>query len=151
MDNQGKPSSDECHSLTNMLKHQKLSSLQFEDLPNEMILQVLKNLGIEDLLRCGLVSKRIRTISRDESLWEKINLYNRNVPKEFVQLVVDSGCKYLSLDGAKLEWDTTGFQLKKPSKLRYLNLESCEFNPRDIEEILASCHSLEKLSLMMQN
>ena len=103
MDYQGKPSSDKCHSLTNMVKHQKLSSLQFQDLPNEMILQVLKNLDIEDLLRCGLVSKRIRTISRDESLWEKINLCNRNVPNEFVQLVVDSGCKYLSLEFAKFK------------------------------------------------
>ena len=88
-----------------MSKHQGLSSFQFEDLPNEVILKVLKNLEIKDLIRCGLVSKRIRTISRNESLWEKMNLYYKEglkVPIEFLQLVLDYGCKYLSLQNVKV-------------------------------------------------
>ena len=85
-----------------MSKRQKLSSLQFEDLPDEMILKILRNLDMKDVLHCGLVSNRIRIISRDESLWEKINLYNKIVPVEFVQLALNSGCKYLSLEKAIL-------------------------------------------------
>ena len=72
-------------------KHQKL----FEDLPDEIILQVLKNLDIKDLLYCGTVSKRLRSISRDESLWDKINLYNKIVPIDFLKLVLNSGTYFI--------------------------------------------------------
>ena len=56
-------------------KRQKMSETSFEDLPDEIILKVFKNLEISDLICCGQLSKRIRTISHDESLWQKINLY----------------------------------------------------------------------------
>lgn len=130
-----------------MSKPQKLSSLQFEDLPDEMILKILRNLDMKDVLHCGLVSNRIRTISRDESLWERINLYNKIFPAEFVQLALNSGCKYLSLEEAKLVHGKEKLHLTKPSKLRYLNLAACTSHPSDIEEILGSCNSLEKLKL----
>ena len=42
-----------------------------QDLPDEIILKVINYLEIEDLTRCGRVSKRIRKISHDESLWKK--------------------------------------------------------------------------------
>ena len=51
-----------------MAKRQKLTTLQIEDLPNEMIVQVLCNLDIKDITNCGMVSKRFRAIYRDESL-----------------------------------------------------------------------------------
>ena len=43
----------------------------FQDLPDEIILKVIGYLEIEDLSRCGGVSKRIRKISHDESFWKK--------------------------------------------------------------------------------
>ena len=43
----------------------------FQDLPDEIILKVIDYLEIEDLSRCGRVSKRIRKISHDESFWKK--------------------------------------------------------------------------------
>ena len=42
-----------------------------QDLPDEIILKVINYLEIEDLTRCGRLSKRIRKISHDESLWKK--------------------------------------------------------------------------------
>ena len=51
------------------------SILNLEDLPNELILKVLSFLETIDLICCGQLSKRIRAISHDESLWEKLNLY----------------------------------------------------------------------------
>ena len=77
-------------------KLQKLSSLQFDDLPDEIVLKIFKKLDIKDLLNCGMVSKRIRAISKDESLWEKVNLYNKIVPPKFLQLVLNSGMGFIS-------------------------------------------------------
>ena len=51
------------------------SILNLEDLPNELILKVLSSLETIDLIYCGQLSKRIRAISHDESLWQKMNLY----------------------------------------------------------------------------
>ena len=62
-----------------MSKNQDISSVQLEDLPDEMIVQVLQNLDIKDLINCGMVSKRFRAIYRDESLWEKIRIFNKIV------------------------------------------------------------------------
>ena len=107
-------------------KIQKLDSktsqtiAKIEDLPNEIILKVLGYLDIKDLLCCGQVSKRIRTITYDESLWEKINLFNKIVPTEFLELVISNGCKYLNL--SLTEIIGASFCLKKPSNLKYLHL-----------------------------
>ena len=135
-------------SVTKMAKYQNLSSLKFEDLPDEIILQVLKNLDIKDIANCVIVSKRIRAICEDLSIFEKINLYKKVVPIGFVQLVLNSGCKYFSLYSAKLIRGSSGLYLKKPSKLRYLELKYVQSTQVEaIEEILTSCYSLEKLSL----
>ena len=79
--------------MENQQKRQKLSPSQFCDLPDEVILKILKNLGIKDLIRCGMVSKRMRALCWDESLWEKVNLFLKEVPIEFLQQVLNSGCK----------------------------------------------------------
>ena len=147
MEDTRKRSSDECSPVSDVAKNQKLAPLEFGNLPNEIILQILKKLDIKDLLHCGMVSKRIRIITRNESLWEKINLYGNNVPLEFLQLVLDLGCKYLSLHDVGLKGDISEFQLRKPSKLRCLDLHYCLNNTTIIENILASCLSLEKLDL----
>ena len=46
--------------------------VSIQDLPDEIILKVINYLEIEDLIRCGRVSKRIRKISHDESLRKKL-------------------------------------------------------------------------------
>ena len=52
-----------------------MSYFKFEDLPDEVILLTFSYLEISDLIHCSHVSKRIRAISHDESLWQSINLY----------------------------------------------------------------------------
>ena len=53
---------------------------QFEDLPDEVIRNVLNFLQLQDLIRCGLVSKRIRSVSFIESLWQKVVLLKYPYP-----------------------------------------------------------------------
>jgi hypothetical protein len=81
---------------------------QFEDLPDEVILTVLNFLQLQDLIRCGLVSKRIRSVSFIESLWQKIDIVNSGqswkiVKTDLVKRIINRGCKSLSLRGCKVK------------------------------------------------
>ena len=62
--------------------------LNFQDLPDELVLKILSYLSsfkiTKDLISCGKVSKRIRNISRDGTLW--VCLY-RNCNKEVTHAV----------------------------------------------------------------
>ena len=45
-----------------------------QDLPDEIILKVIKYLSINQLVKFGEVSKRMKDISCDKSLWQNMNL-----------------------------------------------------------------------------
>ena len=92
-------------------------NLELEDLPNELLLKILSYLNIASLTSCGLICKRIRFISHDVSLWQKINLYQKTVPTKFLKFVMKNGCKYLSLSCAKLKENST---LQRKSEIRFL-------------------------------
>ena len=88
-------------------KHE-IYAKQVEDLPDEVILNVLHFLDLPDLIRCGLVSKRFRYVSFIESLWQKIDISNRvcyrNIDGkilsiDLVKRIINRGCKSLSLRG----------------------------------------------------
>ena len=132
--------------MATMEDHQKISILQLEDLPDEILIKVISYLvmDIKDLIKLSQTSKRIRRICHDESLWQKMNLYYKRVPTDFIKTVLENGCRYLSLNTAVLLGDT--MNLSKVSKLCYLDLSFCFANDRVFEEILKSCHSLQKLS-----
>ena len=126
---------------------QVFSALQFEALPNEVILHLFSYLKIVDLLNCGQVSKRFRAISSDDQyLWPKaLNLCYKNVPVVFIQKLLDSGCKYLTLSYSVLDGT---LNLSNASKLKYLDLSSFGLkNGKNSIKLLESCYSLQKLSL----
>ena len=90
---------------------------QFQNLPDEIILKVLGHLKVKDLLSCGQLSKRIRAISHDKSLYQKINLDGKKVWTTFLEkIIIYKGCKDLSLSGAQLVG--SDFNLKRTSQLR---------------------------------
>ena len=122
-----------------------LSTLRFEALPNEILFNVFSYLKIEELLKCGQVSKRLRAISID--LWpKKLNLCYKKVPVEFLEKLLDNGCKYLSLSEAILDGT---LNLPNASRLKYLNLSGFGHKryKENSEKLLESCYSLQKLSL----
>ena len=51
--------------------------IELEQFPDEIILQVFSYLDMKELILCGQVSKRMRNISHDESLWQRINLHSK--------------------------------------------------------------------------
>ena len=93
-----------------------------EDLPDEVILNVLSYLDTANLIRSGHVSQRLRAISSDESLWHKINLFKKTVPTSFIQFVLEKGCRFLSLCQTSLH---VSLNLTKPTKWKHLNLNLC--------------------------
>ena len=62
---------------------------QFHDLPNEIILKVLSYLKVKELLRCGQTSKRIRAVSHDETLYQKIDLNGKRVQARFLERIIN--------------------------------------------------------------
>jgi len=126
-------------------KRARMSRLQLEDLPDELILKVFESLKTLELIYCSQVSKRIRRISQDEMLWKKVNLYGKNVPTKFLKLIVENQCKHLSLPYVELQG--TNLKLVKPSNLKYLEMTKCQAENGIIEELLESCNVLQKLSL----
>ena len=135
-----------------MAKRQKLSFVELDDLPDEIILNIFTFLGIREILKCGQVSQRIRAISNDESLWLQLNFFEGHVPYGLLEKAVQNGCRYLSLAFACL----VGVEnLAMPLNLKYLDISQYPGNPFEsgtlevTQGLLKNCLSLEKLA--MQN
>ena len=125
-----------------MAKHQKLSSYQLDELPDEVILKIVGFLDLKGLLLCGQVSKRLQAIANDESLWLKLNFCNRKVPYDFIEKAAGNGCKYLGLFGCDII-GLTG-KTKLSLNLKYLSVsEGCQ----GVQKLVQHCSALQKLSL----
>ena len=125
-----------------MAELQKLSSYKLDDLPDEVALNILGFLNLKQLLLCGQVSKRLRAIGNDKSLWLNLNLCQRKVPYDFIEKAAGNGCQYLSLvDCNIIGW--TG-KSKLPFNLKYLNVCG-QF--QGAQKLVQNFSSLQKLSL----
>ena len=69
--------------------------LNFQDLPDEVVLKILSFSETKDLITCGQVSKRIRRISRDGTLWVTANLKKKIVKTELLEMKLGKGCRIL--------------------------------------------------------
>ena len=74
-----------------------LFDTNFQELPDELILNVLRNSELKDLISCGQASKRLRKISYDNSLWQRVNLSGKNVKSELIEMILKKECKTLNL------------------------------------------------------
>ena len=75
--------------------------LELADFPDEIIFKVFSSLNLKDLLNCGQVSKRFRSISHDEFLWQRIDLSGKSVSAAFIQFILERGCKNLDLSNSR--------------------------------------------------
>ena len=124
----------------------RLQTSMLDRLPDEILLKIFNYLDIQELLRYSHVSKNIRRICNDKSLWKIVDLSGRKVRAEFIKIVLENDCKNLNLEDTKIDGS---IKLSKTSKLMCLNLE---MNPRKVSksffiEILLSCSSLQNLML----
>ena len=104
---------------------------QFKDLPNEVIMVIFTFMDFIEIINCTKVSKRIRKISQNETLWKKVNLHKHpNLSSEFLKIVIENGCKYLNLKMANI---CGNLSLDKPTKLKYLDISGTNPNPHKIK------------------
>ena len=121
-----------------------MSSTTLKDLPNEILIQVLRCLEIRDLFSFGHLSTRTRAVSRDKTLWQKVTIRNKTLKSEFLKFIVRNGCNFLKLTNVQLK----GYlRLRRSSILKDLTLDRCAIENQVLEEFLGSCCSLTKLTL----
>ena len=131
-------------------KWSKMSN--FQDLPDELILKVLSYSKIKALITCGQASKRIRKISRDNSLWMTVTLEKKVVKTELLELILGKGCTILRISNSNILGSLSS-NIK--SQLRVLNLsqtvtENCIIHTpiiKVLEELLLCCCSLQQLAI----
>ena len=118
---------------------------QLENLPNEILLKIFHymNPKIKELLLCGHVSRRIRSVAHDHSFWQNVNLFPKNaVPTGLLQMILEHGCRRLNTCS-----QTSGtLMLNQVSQLEFLNT-AWNTDSRVITKLLGSCHKLEQLRL----
>ena len=106
--------------------------LELTDFPDEIIIKVCASLDLKDLLNCGQVSKRFRTISHDEFLWQQIDLSGKSVSAAFIQFILERGCKHLDLSNSHtLDIKSIQQIFNNCVQLTELNLEDTNISIKD--------------------
>ena len=136
-----------------MAKCSKMANLQsvgFEDMPDEIILQIFKNLGFYDNAASAQVCKRWKFWSEDQSLWQKINLVGMNVPAKFIEKALRHGCQYLNLFSTKIESVPGLDSFSVENQLKYLSISiDVEHEHHEVlmKNLIGATQLLEKLSI----
>ena len=121
-----------------------LSVFPLEKLPEEVILNILTYFKLKDLMNCSQASKRIRRIAQDEKLWQRVDVNNKKISTEFLEMILDRGCHSLDVSLALTLEDNINIER---SELRQLDVSSYRPANQVIEKLLSSCHYLEKLAM----
>ena len=128
--------------------------LNFQDLPDELVLQILGYSETKDLVTYGQVSKRIRRISHDGKLWVTASLVKKIVKTELLDFILTKGCKILNISHCTFVGSLSS---NVTSQLRSLDLSHSAwtrngFNYKEniidvFEDLLFSCCSLQHLKM----
>ena len=131
--------------------------LNFQDLPDELVLKILGYSETKHLITYGQVSKRIRRISLDGTLWVTANLVKKTVKSELLEMILSRGCKSLNISNSiivgclssniksqlrTLDLSQTAWMVTRHGRQAY-----CKENIDVIEALLASCCSLQHLNM----
>ena len=121
--------------------------LEIECLPDEVLVKIFEYLDLRDISRCAQVSKQMNRISQDSSVWksrEKLSIYDKKVPTEFLTYVLSKGIKALSLSGCKILPPKSSFY--ENLNLKALEVDNCEGDELIVTRILESS-PMEELDL----
>ena len=127
--------------------------INLQDLPDELILIILSYLELKHLISCGQVSKRIRRISHDSTLWVTANLEKKNVKTELLEMILRKGCRTLNLSHSTILGSLSSNIKSQLTvlKLSHLNTAWSDTGYRSLlnvlEGLLSSSCSLQHLAM----
>ena len=144
--------------MEQVCKRQKRDFEVLEDLPEEIILKIFSHLALKDLFNCTVLSKRIRNIAYDNSLWETLNLVHnyqpmaKGIPYTLFPKILAKGCKHLSVNSCHTYSTGENLRFENNYQLKYLGVMSMskEFVADVLPDLMASLFSLEKLSVRQE-
>jgi len=131
----------------------------FNQMVDEIVLNVFKWLPKGSLARCALVCKRWCRLIKDDSLWKRIDLGLRNIRPGIIGQVLSRGCIVLRLARSSVispvfpqvlypSFSTLKiFSDKDSCKLQYLDLSMATISSKCLGELLTTCKNLKKLAL----
>lgn len=139
------------HDLCNMAMVNNFLFCYFDDLPTEVMMEILKKVETEDLIRCREVGHtRLRKICKDKSLWKKIDFSEKFVTASYIKKFIYNGfAEYLNLAQSKIvgSFGSLPKLLEKCGSVKYLNLSKAIADEHELEKLISSCQNVEKLSL----
>ena len=133
----------------------------FQDLPDELVLKILSYSETKDLISCGQLSRRIRQISHDSTLWVTANLEKKIVKTQLLEMILGKGCKILNLSNSTIVGSLRRNMISHLKVLKMADVsvcpdmacpgplcsEHCLGNIEVLEELLFSCRSLQHLEM----
>jgi len=116
-----------------------------ENLPDEVILNILGYVKIQDLIICGQLSNRLRCITQDPTLWQRVDVNDKKISTKFLEMILGKGCRFLDISLCQTLEETLTLERRR-SELRHLDV-SCFPATQVLQTLILSCHLLEKLSM----
>jgi len=132
---------------------------KFNQMADEIILNIFKWLPKGSLSRSALVCKRWCRLVKDDSLWKRIDLGLRSIKPGIMAQVLSRGCQILRLTRSSLLSPVLPtqpypsfsalktFSDQAPCKLQYLDLSMATISPECLQALLNTCKLLKKLAL----
>ena len=125
----------------------KMSSSPFEKLSDEIILKILSFLSLKTLGNCNRVSRKMKRIAEDTSLWEKVEAWLKVIPAGFMEKIVKSKVKYLSVQNCEVFPINLKFLTEHNLDLKFMDISICDGNDNFLSELVRYSKSLEYLNL----
>ncbi|XP_052897164.1 S-phase kinase-associated protein 2-like [Anopheles moucheti] len=121
----------------------------FNLLSDEVLLQILKWLPKKTLLACALVNRRFNRVTKDETLWYRLDLSNRTLQHHGLVEVLIRGVVVLRFAHTHIVDPIPDNCLNIPPglKVQFLDLSMCTISKPILRTLLANCRALVKLSL----
>jgi len=125
----------------------KMSSSPFEKLPDEIILKIFSFLSFKSLGNCNRVSHRLKTISQDTSLWKEVKAWLKVIPAGFVEKIVKSKVKHLSIPNCEVFPINLNLLIEHKLDLKSMDISNCDGNDNFLSELVKHSKALEYLDL----
>ncbi|XP_071629955.1 F-box/LRR-repeat protein 4-like isoform X2 [Temnothorax longispinosus] len=143
------------NSMKLSLDESKELPRSLSELPDEVLLIILKNLDLMTLCRLNYVNKRFNDLIRDPHLYIRLNIRIRNIPNKYIHDIFcyfTPRCKYLrQLDLAASNFDVKDFVKFIDNcgrHLTYLRLSRCQLiDSHALLKISEICKNLKELAL----